>query len=103
MANEVNLGRLGFVIKGTAVVNTAYKRLDVFPIDTWVKQYIASNCNIKNDVITIKKYAKENFKEYSGLVIQYMFHSERNKNWKIVAFNKILWYYFLRGKKIWRD
>ena len=29
MANEVNLGRLGFVIKGTATVNTAYKRLDV--------------------------------------------------------------------------
>lgn len=29
MPNEVNLGRLGFVIKGTAVVNTAYKRLDV--------------------------------------------------------------------------
>ncbi len=29
MANEVNLGRLGFVIKGTATPNTQFKRLDV--------------------------------------------------------------------------
>ena len=56
-----------------------YKRLDVFPIDTWVKQYISLNYNIKNDQKSIEKFAKENFKEYSGLVIQYMFHTMRNK------------------------
>ena len=55
-----------------------YKRLDVFPIDTWVKQYISSNYNIKNDQKEIEKFAKENFGKYSGLVIQYMFHVERN-------------------------
>ena len=55
-----------------------YKRLDVFPIDTWVKQFISENYSIKNDQKSIEKYAKENFGDYSGLVIQYMFHSERN-------------------------
>ena len=55
-----------------------FKRLDVFPIDTWVKQYISSNFNIKNDQKTIEKFARDNFGEYSGLVIQYMFHSQRN-------------------------
>ena len=55
-----------------------YKRLDVFPIDTWVKQYISSNYNIKNDIKEIEKFAYDNFGEYSGLVIQYMFHNQRN-------------------------
>ena len=56
-----------------------YKRLDTFPIDTWVKKYISYNYNIKDDVNYIKKFTEEKYKEYSGLVIQYMFHSERNK------------------------
>lgn len=56
-----------------------YKRLDTFPIDTWVKKYISNNYNIKDDVNYIKKFTEEKYKEYSGLVIQYMFHSERNK------------------------
>ncbi len=55
-----------------------YKRMDVFPIDTWVKQYISSNYNIKNDQNCIEKFAKEKFGKYSGLIIQYMFHVERN-------------------------
>lgn len=56
-----------------------YKRLDTFPIDTWVKQNISNNYNIKNDQRTIEKFAKEKYGEYSGLAIQYMFHSQRNK------------------------
>ena len=55
-----------------------YKRLDVFPIDTWVKQYISSNYNIKNTQKDIEEFARNNFGKYSGLVIQYMFHSQRN-------------------------
>lgn len=55
-----------------------YKRMDVFPIDTWVRQYICSNYNIKDDIKAIKEFAKNNFGKYSGLVIQYMFHVERN-------------------------
>lgn len=55
-----------------------YKRLDVFPIDTWVKQFISENYNIKNDQKNIEIFAKEKFKEYSGLAIQYMFYSQRN-------------------------
>jgi len=55
-----------------------YKRMDVFPIDTWVRQFMSENYNIKDDVKEIEKYAKEHFGNYSGLIIQYMFHSQRN-------------------------
>ncbi len=52
-----------------------YARFDVFPIDTWVKKYFNS---INEE--EIKRTAKEKYGEYSGLVIQYMFHYMRNKN-----------------------
>ncbi len=55
-----------------------YKRLDVFPIDTWVKHYMSNHFNIKEDQKEIEKYSKEHFLSYSGLIIQYMFHYERN-------------------------
>ena len=55
-----------------------YKRLDVFPIDTLVKQFISEHYGIKNDQKTIEKFTREKFKEYSGLAIQYMYHYERN-------------------------
>ena len=55
-----------------------YKRLDTFPIDTWVKHYMSSNYNIKENPKEIEEYAKSHFGKYSGLVIQYMFHSQRN-------------------------
>lgn len=57
-----------------------YKRLDVYPIDTWVKKYISDNYEIKNNQKNIEKFAKEKFGKYSGLIIQYMFHSQRNIN-----------------------
>ncbi len=57
-----------------------YHRFDVFPIDTWVKQYMSENYNIKDNVKEIEEFAKKHFGEYSGLVIQYMFHSQRNIN-----------------------
>jgi N-glycosylase/DNA lyase len=47
-----------------------YKRLDVFPIDTWVRQYISRNYNIKDEVNEIRKFASNSFGNYSGLVIQ---------------------------------
>ncbi len=55
-----------------------YGRLDTFPIDTWVKQNISMNYNIKDDQKTIEEFTKKKYKEYSGLAIQYMFHSQRN-------------------------
>lgn len=55
-----------------------YKRLDTFPIDTWVKQNIKEIYGIKDDQKTIERFAKEKYKEYSGLAIQYLFHSKRN-------------------------
>lgn len=55
-----------------------YKRLDVYPIDTWVKQYISENYDIKNDQKIIENFARNKFGKYTGLIIQYMFHSQRN-------------------------
>ena len=56
----------------------AYKRLDVFPIDTWVKKYMNDTYGI-SDMKKIEAFTKEKYKDYSGLVIQYMYHSKRNK------------------------
>lgn len=63
---------------GSCILLFGYKRLDTFPIDTWVKKSISELYNIKNDQKTIEKFAKEVYKEYSGLAIQYLFHSKRN-------------------------
>lgn len=57
-----------------------YKRLDVFPIDTWVKQFVSKRYNIKDNFNDIYALTKEKYKEYSGLAIQYMYHYNRNIN-----------------------
>ncbi len=57
----------------------AYSRFDTFPIDTWVRKYISEHYNIKDDIKTISEYMKNNYNQYSGLVIQYFYHVERNK------------------------
>lgn len=57
-----------------------YKRFDVFPIDTWVKKFVSSRYNIKNDYKTIEKFTREIFGKHTGLVIQYMYHYNRNIN-----------------------
>lgn len=54
-----------------------YNRFSVFPIDTWVKKYMKENYNL-DDMNKIKEYSKEHYKEYSGIVIQYMFNNKRN-------------------------
>ena len=56
----------------------SYCRFDVFPIDTWVKQNIKEIYGIKDDQKIIERFTKEKYKEYSGLAIQYLFHSKRN-------------------------
>ena len=56
-----------------------YHRFDVFPIDTWVKKYMKDKYNIEG-VDNIQKFVKNKYNEYSGLVIQYMFHYKRNKS-----------------------
>jgi N-glycosylase/DNA lyase len=57
----------------------AYQKFDVYPIDTWVKKYMLDNYNIEGE-INIRNYCTKTFKEYSGLAIQYMFNSKRNKD-----------------------
>ena len=56
-----------------------YHRFDVFPIDTWVKKYMKDEYNI-DTVKDIREFCKVRYKEYSGLVIQYMFNYKRNKD-----------------------
>ena len=56
----------------------SYYRLDVFPIDTWVKKFMKEKYNIEG-VNNIRKFIEEKFGKCSGLVIQYMFHYKRNK------------------------
>lgn len=53
----------------------SYGRFDTFPIDTWVKKYF----NLDNEAM-IRELAFKKYGEYSGLVIQYMFHYSRNRN-----------------------
>jgi len=55
----------------------AYHKFDVYPVDTWVKKYMLDNFNIEGEK-NIREYTKKKYKEYSGLVIQYMFNSKRN-------------------------
>ena len=52
--------------------------MDVFPIDTWVKKYMLDTYNI-NSKKKIKEFVKENYGQYCGIAIQYMFHARRNK------------------------
>ena len=56
-----------------------YHRFDVYPIDTWVKKYMKDEYNI-DTVKDIREFSKSRYKEYSGLVIQYMFNYKRNKD-----------------------
>ena len=56
----------------------AFKRFDVFPIDTWVKKYMKENYNL-NSIKEIEEYTKNKYGNYSGIVIQYIYHSSRNK------------------------
>ena len=56
----------------------AYQKLDVFPVDTWVKKIMLDKYNIKGEA-NIRKRAKEIYGDYSGIAIQYMFHYSRNK------------------------
>lgn len=57
----------------------AYKKYDVFPVDTWVMQAMKELYpNIKNSQKEIIKFAKEKYGRYSGIALQYMYHSMRN-------------------------
>ena len=56
----------------------AYQKYDVYPVDTWVKKYMESEYGIIGEE-KIREYAKNTYKDYSGLAIQYMFNSKRNK------------------------
>lgn len=63
----------------SCILMFGYSRFDTFPIDTWVKKYVNENFNIKNSIETISKFMRDNFGDYSGLAIQYLYHINRNK------------------------
>ena len=56
----------------------AYHKLDVFPVDTWVKKYMKDTYNIEG-MNNIVSFSKEKYKDYSAIAVQYMFNSKRNK------------------------
>ena len=57
----------------------AYKKYDVFPVDTWVIQAMQKLYpEIKSSQKEIIKFAKEKYGKYSGIALQYMYHSMRN-------------------------
>lgn len=61
----------------SCILLMAYGRFDVYPVDTWVKKafkLIYGTDKVKD----IRRISEEVFTEYSGLVIQYMFHYMRN-------------------------
>lgn len=64
----------------SCILMFGYSRFDTFPVDTWVKKYVSENFKIKDDIKIISKFMKDNFKENSGLAVQYFYHINRNKN-----------------------
>ncbi len=56
-----------------------YSKMDVYPIDTWVKKFAIDNYKTKDNINVIKNIMKEEFGSYSALAIQYFFHINRNK------------------------
>lgn len=78
-AFEILLSENGIGPKvASCILLFAYQKLDVFPVDTWVKKIMLENYNISGEKNIIKK-AKELYGEYSAIAIQYMFHYSRNK------------------------
>lgn len=77
LAELMNVKGIGMKV-ASCILLFGYKRLDVFPIDTWVRQYMVSHYDVVDNQKEIEKFTKNKFREYSGLVIQYMFHSQRN-------------------------
>lgn len=57
----------------------AYRKFEVFPIDTWVKKFMKDYYSVEG-IKNIRKFISEKFGKQSGIVIQYMFHYKRNKN-----------------------
>ena len=74
----------------SCILMFGYSRFDTFPVDTWVKKYVSENFKIKDDIKIISKFMKDNFKENSGLAVQYFYHINRNKkqgiNWNLFLF-----------------
>ncbi len=56
----------------------AYRKYDVFPIDTWIIKGVNEIYNI-NKVECIKNYCENNINKYSGILLQYIFNYYRNK------------------------
>ena len=58
-----------------------FGRTDSFPVDTWIEKFYRED--LKGELQDRKKISNElvaKFKENSGYVQQYVFHSKRNKN-----------------------
>lgn len=62
----------------SCVLLFSYQKYDVFPIDVWVKRIMKEEYNLETEK-KIRDFTTKTFGKYSGIAIQYMFHSRRNK------------------------
>lgn len=60
----------------------AYKKYDVFPIDTWIIKGTNEIYNI-NEVESIKQYFENKLSKYSGILLQYIFNYYRNNKFTV--------------------
>lgn len=76
-AIEILMSIKGVGLKvASCILLFGYQRLDVFPIDTWVKKYTREKYNVYKK---IDEFYKEKYNPYTGVAIQYIFHVKRNK------------------------
>ena len=73
----INFKGIGMKV-ASCILLFAYQKFDVYPVDTWVKKFMLEDYGIEGEA-NIRKFASETYKQYSGLAIQYMFNSKRNK------------------------
>lgn len=75
----LNLSGVGPKVADCILLYGFYK-LDVFPVDTWIKKVYNSYFTDKTseNVVEIRKKLVDNFKELSGYAQQYLFYYKRN-------------------------
>lgn len=73
----LNYSGIGLKV-ASCILLFAYRKYDVFPIDTWIIKGVKDVYNI-DKVKCIKDYCEKNLNKYSGIMLQYVFNYYRNK------------------------
>lgn len=83
----LSLSGVGPKVADCILLFSTLKRLEVFPIDVWVRRvmndlYIKQSDETKVSKIQIERIAKEKFGDIAGLAQQYLFYWRREENSK---------------------